>query len=64
MDMSLLTASYVEPKKFSLFARLGAWLALRPTAHQKRATQDMRALSSYLQRDVGFELLIHSERRP
>ena len=61
--MSLLVTSYARPRTPGILARIGAWLAHRPTTRQRQATIDLEAASDNLKRDLGLELIIHSERR-
>ena len=61
--MTLLASSYAQPRKPALFGRIKAWFASRPTGAQRRTTIDLRSAPQSLQRDIGLDRLLFTERR-
>ena len=61
--MTLIASSHAQPCKPTVLARIGAWLAARPTRRQRQTTVDLRFASENLQRDLGIDRLTFTERR-
>ena len=61
--MTLLASSYAQPRKTTLFGRIKAWFTSRPSDAQRRTTIDLRSAPQSLQRDIGLDRLLFTERR-
>lgn len=61
--MTLLAPSHVQKHRPSFLARIRAWLAARPTRHQRQTSIDLQSASESLQRDLGIDRLTFTERR-
>jgi hypothetical protein len=61
--MTLFASPYDQPRKPALFGRIKAWFTSRPTGAQRRTTIDLQSAPPNLQRDIGLDRLIFTERR-